>query len=130
MRLAPRASRSAGSATISGRASATVHRETYRIVAGLKGDLGGSWKWNSYYQYGRTNYDQAQSNNRINSRFTKAVDAVRNTAGHDRLPRQCGCNITTNDDPACSAAQPVRPEQLLAAGEELRVRHRKCRTRR
>jgi iron complex outermembrane receptor protein len=77
-----------------------VHRETYRIVAGLKGDLGGSWKWNSYYQYGRTNYDQAQSNNRINSRFTKAVDAVRNTAG------QIVCRVnadasTTNDDPAC-----------------------------
>jgi outer membrane receptor protein involved in Fe transport len=78
-----------------------VHRETYRIVGGLKGDFGSSnWKWNVYYQYGRTNYDQAQANNRINSRFTRAVDAVRNSSG----TIVCRVNAdasTTNDDAAC-----------------------------
>ncbi|HWL46967.1 MAG TPA: TonB-dependent receptor [Sphingomonadaceae bacterium] len=77
-----------------------VHRETYRFVGGLEGELAGGWKWNAYYQYGRTNYDQSQANNRIGSRFTKAVDAVRNGDG-DIVCRVNADGNPANDDPAC-----------------------------
>lgn len=60
---------------------ATVRRETYRFVGGLKGNLGGSWKWDAYYQYGRTNYFQSNANDRINDNYTRAVDAVRGPNG-------------------------------------------------
>lgn len=59
----------------------SVDRETYRAVGGFNGELGGTWKWEAYYQYGRTNYHQAVANNRINSNYTRAVDAVFNDDG-------------------------------------------------
>jgi outer membrane receptor protein involved in Fe transport len=95
-----------------------VHRETYRIVGGLKGDLGGKgdWKWNAYYQYGRTNYDQTQTNNRINSRFTKAVDAVRNSSG-TIVCRVNADAITTNDDPACQPLNIFGQNNFSPAGK-------------
>lgn len=94
-----------------------VHRETYRIVGGLKGDIGGdNWKWNAYYQYGRTNYDQTQTNNRINSRFTKAVDAVRSASG----AIVCRVNAdasTANDDPACQPLNLFGQNNFSAQGK-------------
>jgi outer membrane receptor protein involved in Fe transport len=92
-----------------------VHRETWRAVAGLKGDLGGSWKWNVYYQHGRTNYDQAQYNDRINSRFTKAVDAV-NFNGKI-VCRVNADAITTNDDPACQPLNIFGQNNFSPAGK-------------
>jgi len=59
-----------------------VDRETYRIVGGLNGKLGETWKWEAYYQYGRTNYHQSVANNRINSNYTRAVDAVDDGTGN------------------------------------------------
>lgn len=57
---------------------------TYRGVAGLKGDLGGSWKWDAYYQYGQNTYFGTVDGNLITSRggvtaqgnVNLAVDAV------------------------------------------------------
>jgi len=60
---------------------AKVRRETYRFVGGANGSLGGSWKWDVYYQYGRTNYFQSNANDRINDNFTRAVDAVEGPNG-------------------------------------------------
>lgn len=39
--------------------------DIYRALASLQGDLGGSWQWDAYYQYGQTRYDQMVDNNRI-----------------------------------------------------------------
>jgi len=58
-----------------------VERETYRFVGGFDGELGGSWKWGAYYQYGRTNYHQRSANNRINDNYRRAVDAVEGPNG-------------------------------------------------
>ncbi|MEH3106268.1 MAG: TonB-dependent receptor [Sphingomonas fennica] len=74
--------------------------KTYRGVAALDGDLGGSWKWDAYYQYGRTDFRQNNSNTPINFRLRNAVDAVRRADG----TIACRINtdaITTNDDAAC-----------------------------
>ena len=60
----------------------TVKRETYRFVGGLEGTFGNGWRWNTYFQYGRTNYFQSNANNRINDNYARAVDAVRDENGN------------------------------------------------
>lgn len=67
--------------------------DTYRVTAGLDGDLGGGFSWDAYYQYGRTDRLQTVDNNLVvgdptktlsnpaliaqsNARFFFAADAV------------------------------------------------------
>lgn len=74
-------------------------REVYRTVAGLKGTIGGNWKWDSYYEYGQTDYRQIVTNNRITANFRKAIDVV----AVNGAP-VCAVNAnasTADDDPAC-----------------------------
>jgi outer membrane receptor protein involved in Fe transport len=59
-----------------GRAQIDVRTETFSSVAGLQGRIGRSWQWDVYYQYGRTDYRQLTSNDRITANFNLAVDAV------------------------------------------------------
>jgi iron complex outermembrane receptor protein len=83
-----------------GPAMGEVSRDTMRAVGGLEGRLGNELRWNIYYQYGRTNYHQATSNDKINDRYLTAIDAVRGASGNI----VCRINadaIATNDDPAC-----------------------------
>ena len=54
--------------------------DTYRGVVTFDGKLGGSWKWNAYYQYGQTDGSTRTSGLTINANMTRAVDAVRNPA--------------------------------------------------
>jgi len=49
----------------------------YRIAAGLSGNIAGSWKWDAYYQYGKTRYDSYGRNLKYTARWNEAVDAVR-----------------------------------------------------
>ncbi|QTH20944.1 TonB-dependent receptor [Rhizorhabdus wittichii] len=51
-------------------------RELIRGVVGATGDLGGSWSYDAYYQYGRTLFDTAAVNNVITANYNNAVDAV------------------------------------------------------
>ena len=60
----------------------TVKRETYRFVGGLEGRFSNGWRWETYFQYGRTNYFQSNANNRINDNYARAVDAVRDDNGN------------------------------------------------
>lgn len=61
-----------------------------RVVAGLEGDFGKSWKWNAYYQYGQNKYDTSYGKQFITSRggvtaagnVNLAVDAVIAPAGN------------------------------------------------
>jgi outer membrane receptor protein involved in Fe transport len=73
--------------------------ETYRAVAGLEGKFGGNWSWDAYYQYGRTDFDQTVTNNRINANFTRAVDAVT-----DPVTGNIVCASTISPNPAVRAA--------------------------
>jgi len=59
-----------------GNAQGGTDGTAFRIVAGLGGDISGSWNWNAYYQYGRSTYHQEANNNLIRSRLLLAVDAV------------------------------------------------------
>jgi outer membrane receptor protein involved in Fe transport len=61
-----------------------------RVVTGLDGKLGGSWKWSAYYQYGQNLYETSYGNQIITSRngvtalgnVNLAVDAVVAPAGN------------------------------------------------
>ncbi len=65
--------------------------KTYRVVAGLKGDLGHGWSWNAYYQFGKSDFVQTVADNRNNANFSKAVDAV---IGPNGLP-VCRSTLTS-----------------------------------
>ena len=54
----------------------TMDRQTYRIAAGLEGELGGSWDWNAYAQYGQTESEAVYPTNRITSNFLAAIGAI------------------------------------------------------
>lgn len=49
---------------------------TLRGVAGLSGELPGTWHWDTYYQYGRNEREQTFSRARVNHFFQYALDAV------------------------------------------------------
>jgi iron complex outermembrane receptor protein len=88
--------------------------ETFRIVAALDGNLGETWGWDTYYQFGRNEFESITSNLVVNARATRAMDAVRNTAGQI----VCGVNadaIATNDDPACVPVNPFGNQISSAA---------------
>lgn len=55
----------------------TTSYRTRRIVTGVEADLGGSWKADASYEYGRTNYDFAFNRARRPALFALSIDAVR-----------------------------------------------------
>src|SRR3546814_13811933 len=58
----------------------------WHAFLGLKGDLGTSWKWDAYYQFGQTKGVQSNSKARLAQRFKDSIDAVRAPAGLTGLP--------------------------------------------
>lgn len=49
----------------------------WRGVVGAKGDLGGSWRWDAYFEHGRNHYSlDFGPNNRRQAAYFRAVDAV------------------------------------------------------
>lgn len=74
-------------------------RDSYRVVGGFDGDLGGSWQVDGYLQYGHTKYRQRTFNNRITDNFAKAIDAVESNG--EIVCRVNADADTTNDDAAC-----------------------------
>ncbi|MBU0876517.1 MAG: TonB-dependent receptor [Alphaproteobacteria bacterium] len=84
-----------------GRMDSTSVRDTYRIVGGAQGDIGGGWAWDAHVQYGETAYAQTTINNRINARYARAIDAVDGPDGP--VCRVNADSDLTNDDPACVA---------------------------
>lgn len=77
-------------------------RETYRIVGGFRGNLGGAGNWNYEVaaNYGRTDTYYETGGNVLVANFNKAANAVRNGSGQI----VCAVNAnasTADDDPAC-----------------------------
>lgn len=48
-------------------------RNAYRVVAGLRGDVGGGWNYDAYYMYARTKNSQRQNGNIAISNFIAAT---------------------------------------------------------
>ena len=53
-----------------------LQHTSFRTVLGMKGELGKAWSYDTYYQYGRTNYSQVYTNELSVARLTNALDAV------------------------------------------------------
>ena len=90
-------------------------RDTYRVIAGGKGDLGGSWKWDGAFQYGFTDYSQKTINDRITANFAKAIDVV----DVNGVPT-CRVNADSNpnnNDPACVPLNIFGQNQWSAAAK-------------
>jgi outer membrane receptor protein involved in Fe transport len=81
-----------------------------RYVAGLEGEFGNGWNWDTYVQYGDSSFQQRREGNFHSVRFGAAIDAVRDPVTGAPV---CRINIdasTTNNDPACA------PFNLFGAG--------------
>jgi iron complex outermembrane receptor protein len=52
---------------------------TARLLAGVRGKFGGSWKWDAFVQSGRSVADQEITNINNNANFLRAIDAVQVT---------------------------------------------------
>src|SRR5690606_19059615 len=50
--------------------------KVFRGLIGLSGNLFGDWTWDAYYQYGSNKRHQERTNNRVNSAFQFALEAV------------------------------------------------------
>ncbi|QNQ11919.1 TonB-dependent receptor [Sphingomonas alpina] len=72
-------------------------RDTYRIVVGAEGTFNDDWKYDFSVNYGEFQSRSKFYNNRIESRFLKAADAVRNGSGQI----VCRVNQVTVTDAAC-----------------------------
>lgn len=55
---------------------------TTRLLAGVRGEFGGSWKWDAFVQSGKNVADQSISNVNNNPNFLRAIDAVQVTAAN------------------------------------------------
>ncbi|MET0292257.1 MAG: TonB-dependent receptor [Steroidobacteraceae bacterium] len=88
-----------------GNAIGESRNDTLRVVGALEGKLGGSWTWDSYYQFGKNDFRIDTSNNVAILRMRNAIDAVRNGA-NQVVCRINADAVTTNDDPACVAFNP------------------------
>jgi iron complex outermembrane recepter protein len=55
-------------------------RDTFRVVAGVEGDLDGTWKYEVAFNYGRVEDDETNEKTRLEDRFYAAVDAATNPA--------------------------------------------------
>ena len=53
-----------------------LQHTSYRAVLGIKGDLGPAWSYDTYYQYGRTNFAQTYQNDFSVTRINRALDVV------------------------------------------------------
>lgn len=50
--------------------------QVFRGLLGFTGELFGDWTWDAYYQYGQNKRHQERTNNRVNSAFQFALEAV------------------------------------------------------
>jgi hypothetical protein len=82
-----------------------VTNDVYRAVAAATYDIGGSWKADAYYQFGRNDFRRDLHNGTITARILRAVDAVA-LPGGAIVCRVNSDASTANDDPACVPLNP------------------------
>ena len=78
---------------------ADLKHESYRAVLGMRGDLSKVWSYDSYFQYGRTNYTQVYKNEFSTRKLNLALDVVDNPATPE-LDAVCRA-VLTGIDPTC-----------------------------
>src|SRR3546814_4595488 len=60
-----------------------IRAETARGVIGLQCEIGGGWTWDAYYTHGETQNKHRNTNSRIASNYSFALDAVIDPATGD-----------------------------------------------
>ena len=74
--------------------SNVAERDFYRVVAGLRGDLFETWKWDAYYAQARTKED-TRSETGLRDRYFFALDAIAGPGGtvicRNATARAAGC---------------------------------------
>ncbi len=77
----------------------TLQHTSYRVVAGMRGDLSDVWSYDMYYQFGRVNFARTYLNDFSVTRLTRAIDVIDNpaTPGVDPVCR----SVVDGTDPNC-----------------------------
>ncbi len=88
-----------------------TNNDTWRLVGALKGDLGNSWGWDAYSEYGDTETQQRLFHNVVSPFLTYSLDAVKNGSGQI----VCGVNIPGGINPSTGAA--YTPADVKLASE-------------
>jgi iron complex outermembrane recepter protein len=76
---------------------ADLKHVSYHAVVGVKGDLSKVWSYDSYFQYGKTDYTQVYKNEFSVARLKNALDIVTNPATGQPVCR----SVLTGTDPNC-----------------------------
>lgn len=85
---------------------------TDRLLLGVEGKFGNSWKWNVYAEYGRNVYESNIGNNILVNNFANSADAVVGPSGQPI----CAANLANP-----SAAPGCVPVNLLGIGSPSRA---------
>ena len=77
----------------------TLQHTSFRVVAGMRGDLSDVWSYDTYYQFGRVNFAETYLNDFSINRISRALDVVDNpaTPGLDPTCR----SVLDGTDPNC-----------------------------
>ncbi len=77
-----------------------LQHTNFRAVIGTKGDLGKNWSYDTYYQYGRSNYTQVYSNEFSVARLGRALNVVDDPRTPGVVDPICR-SVLDNSDPTC-----------------------------
>ena len=109
------------------RASADLRHQSWRGVLGMRGDLSNVFSYDTYFQYGRTNYTQVYENEFSISRLQpRAQRGERRRHRRSRSGRNAGSSIVCrsvldNTDPTCVPYDPFGAAPSAAAINYLNV---------
>jgi iron complex outermembrane receptor protein len=101
-----------------------LRHQAWRGVLGMRGDLGPVWSYDTYFQYGRTNYTQVYKNEFSISRLTRALDVVDDprVANTAASPFQPVCrSVLDQTDAFCVPYDPFGAAPSQAAIDYLNV---------
>ncbi|HSQ95074.1 MAG TPA: TonB-dependent receptor [Croceibacterium sp.] len=100
-----------------------TNNSTWRVVAGLNGDLGGGWAWDAYYEHGVNKNDQHLYHNVVSTLLGYALDAVQTPGGvvcgvtiPGRINPRTGFPYSASDVAKAAAAGSCTPLNLFGIG--------------
>ena len=82
--------------------------ETWRVVAGLNGDIGGGWSWDAYFSHGENINHQSLYHNMVQPLLRFALDAVQTPSGI-----VCGVTVPGRVNP--DTGLPYTPDDVAFA---------------
>jgi outer membrane receptor protein involved in Fe transport len=100
-----------------------TNNTTWRVVAGLNGEIGGGWQWDAYYEHGVNKNNQHLYHNVVSNLLGYALDAVQTPGGivcgvtiPGRVDPRTGLPYTATDVAKAAAAGPCTPLNLFGIG--------------